>query len=345
MRLAQFRKYGAAREVLEIVEEEADPPRPGPAELLMRVHASSVNPIDCAVRQGYGREYFEARGLSRWPNRPGRDAAGEVVAVGENVSRFHVGDKIFAATLGGANADYLIVPEEWAARMPSSLTFLEAASIPYSALTSWSALVDRAGLSPQSTPGKRVLIPRAAGGVGSFAIQLVKAWGGYIVASCSTRNLQIVKDLGADEVIDYTAQDHSASLRDFDVAFDTSFNTEELLLGALKRDADAVYVSIVSPRLRLIDEHGLQEGLRRGDELLAERIAAQRALGRAYHWSFAQPNGTALELVSMLVDAGKIRPNVDAVFPLEEIATAHERSEAGLARGRIVIDLLRRPSR
>lgn len=337
MRAAQFRRYGSAREVLEVVEEE-NPPGPGPAELLVRVRASSVNPIDCAVRQGYGHTFFEARGLSRWPNRPGRDAAGEVVAVGKNAAPFRPGDKVYAATLGGANADYLLLPAEWAARMPAALSFREAASIPYSALTCWSALVDRAGLSPTTTAGKRVLIPRAAGGVGSFAVQLVKAWGGYVVASCSTRNLQLVKDLGADEVIDYT-KDDSTPLRGFDVAFDTSFNTEELLLGALKREAGAVYVSIVSPRLRLIDEHGLTEGLKRGDDLLAERSAAQRALGRAYHWSFTQPNGSALSIIASLVDSGKVRPSMDHVFPLDQIVEAHERSEAGLARGRIIIDL------
>ena len=343
MRVAQFRRYGAAREVLEVVEEES-PPQPGPSELLMRVHASSVNPIDCAVRRGYGHAYFEAKGLSRWPNRPGRDAAGEVIAVGKGAAAFQPGDEIYAATLGGANADYMVLPEAWAARKPDSLSFLEAASIPYSALTSWSALVDCAGLSPTTTAGKRVLIPRAAGGVGSLAVQLVKAWGGYVVASCSTRNLRIVKDLGADEVLDYAQQGYSASLRDFDVAFDTSFDTEDVLLDALKRDGGAVYVSIVSPRLRLIDEHGLTEGLKRGEELLAERTAAQRALGRAYHWCFARPNGAALTTIAALVDAGKVRPSMDQIFPLERIADAHERSESGLARGRIIIDLDQRPT-
>lgn len=340
MRVAQFRRYGAAREVLEIIEEKTLP-TPGPSELLMRVHASSVNPIDCAVRQGYGHEYFESRGLSRWPNRPGRDAAGEVVAVGQDAARFRPGEEIYAATLGSANADYMVLPQDWAATKPKTLSFLEAASVPYSALTCWSALVDRAGLSPTTTAGKRVLIPRAAGGVGSFAVQLVKAWGGYVAASCSTRNLQIVKELGADEVLDYTQEGYCASLRDFDVAFDTSFNTEDILLNALKRDSGAAYVSIVAPRLRLIDEHGLEEGLRRGDELLAGRTAAQRALGRAYHWSFAQPNGAALATVAALVDAGRIRPSMDRIFPLEQIAEAHERSEAGIARGRILIDLRR----
>lgn len=338
MRVAQFRAYGAARDVLEVVDEPT-PPQPGPRELLLRVHGSSVNPIDCAVRQGYGREYFEARGLSRWPNCPGRDAAGEVVAIGESVSRFRQGDEIYAATLGGANADYLLVPEGWAAMKPRSLSFLEAASMPYSALTTWSALVDRAGLSPTTTAGKRVLIPRAAGGVGSFAVQLVKAWGGYVVAFCSTRNLRFVKNLGADEVLDYTQKGYSDSLAEFDVAFDTSFDTEALLLSALKRNCGAVYVSIVSPRLRFIDEHGLEEGLRRGDELLAERVTSQRALGRSYHWSFAQPNGAALATVAEMVDAGKVRPVMDQTFPLARIVEAHEYSEAGLARGRILIDL------
>ena len=150
MRVAQFRRYGAAREVLEIIEEKTLP-TPGPSELLMRVHASSVNPIDCAVRQGYGHEYFESRGLSRWPNRPGRDAAGEVVAVGQDAARFRPGEEIYAATLGSANADYMVLPQDWAATKPKTLSFLEAASIPYSALTSSRACSLAANISRETS--------------------------------------------------------------------------------------------------------------------------------------------------------------------------------------------------
>jgi len=337
-RVVQYTRYGAAGDVLQVVEEANVAP-PTPTELLVRVRASSVNPIDCAVRRGYGHEFFEAKGLSAWPMRPGRDIAGEGIAVGSRVSGFSPAERIFAATLGGANADFARMPASWAAAQPSSLDFLQAASLPYSALTTWSALVDAAGLNSGNTAGKRVLITRAAGGVGSFAVQLVKAWGGYVAASCSTRNVEFVRALGVDRVIDYSREDLGEAVRDFDVAFDTSFDTEQSLLKSLKTHGGASYVSIVTPKLKFIDQYGLEEGLRRGDALLAERIAAQQALGRSYHWSFTQPNGKALQEVAALVDAGKIRPVIDRRFPLAQIAAAHEYSESGQARGKIIIDL------
>jgi NADPH:quinone reductase-like Zn-dependent oxidoreductase len=336
MRAVQFDAYGSARDVLRVLDA-VPVPLPKRDELLVQVIASSVNPIDCAVRGGYGKDYFERITRNRPPMSPGRDVAGIVAAVGGDVRGFEPGQAVYAATLGNANADFAAIPAAWVAPKPARLTFAEAASLPYVALTTWTALVTHAGLTPQTTVGKRVIVPRAAGGVGSFAVQLVKAWGGKVIAICSTRNVALVRELGADVVIDYTRQDPSKLLSDADVAFDTSFETETMLLDALKVGAGATYVSIVTPKLKLIDEYGLDEGLRRGEALLAERVASQRALGRSYHWSFAQPDGEALREIGALIDAGRIRAVVDRTFPLDQIVAAHEYCESGRAQGKIVV--------
>lgn len=335
MKVAQYDRYGAPRDVLKIVS--APIPKPGPDELLIRVRASSVNPIDCALRSGYGRAFFEKR--AALPLSPGRDIAGEVVAKGSSVTTFAPGDAVYASVFYGANAEYIAVPAAHAALKPASLSFLEAAALPFAALTAWTALVKVAGLDPSTTPGKRVLIPRGSGGVGSVGIQLIKAWGGYVASTCSTRNVELVKSLGADLVVDYTKQELNGVFRDFDVAFDTSFDTEQVLLEALKINAGAHYVSVVSPKLKLIDEHGLEAGLQEGERLQAERKRTQGSLGRGYDWTFTELDGGALRTIAELVDAGKLRPLLNQVFPFERIAEAHEHCETVRSPGRIVIDL------
>ena len=343
MQAVQFDAYGSARDVLRVLDD-VPIPVPQPDELLVRVIASSVNPIDCAVRGGYGKDFFEKITGNRPPMRPGRDIAGVVAAVGQDVRDFEIGQAVYAATLGNANAGYATVPADWAAPKPVRLSFVEAASLPYVALTTWTALVTHAGFTPPTAAGKRVIVPRAAGGVGSFAVQLVKAWGGVVLAICSTRNVALVRELGADIVIDYQREDPAAVLRDADVAFDTSFETEAMLLDALKVAAGAAYVSIVTPKLKLIDQFGLDEGLRRGEALLAERVAAQQALGRSYHWSFAQPSGVALREIGALIDRGSIRAVVDREFGLDEIVAAHEYCESGRAQGKIVVRVAPNPA-
>lgn len=339
MKAVQYDAYCPAREVLRVIAD-APMPTPGPREIVVRAHASSVNFIDCAVRSGYGREFLKSRAGIELPIRPGRDVAGVVTAIGAEVQQFRPGDEIYAATLNNANAEFVAIPEDWAAPKPCTLTFTEAASLPYVAQTSWTALVDRAGLNESNAASKRVIIPRAAGGVGSFATQLVKAWGGYVAALCSTRNVELVRSLGADLVIDYTREDPREKLHDFDIAFDTSPTTEATLLDALKVNSDAVYVSIVAPRIRLVDQYGLEEGVRRGDALLADRVSAQAAHGRSYHWCFAQPNSSGLKTVRKLVECGAIRPVIDRTFKLGQIVEAHEYCESGKAQGKIVLEIV-----
>lgn len=337
MKAVQFSEFGRP-DVLKIIQD-APTPSLGAEDVLVKVAATSVNPIDCAMRSGYGARFFLDQGLMRMPLIPGRDVAGVVDAVGASVRKVRPGDRVYAGVLNLATATFASVPQDWLAPMPRGLSFAEAASLPYAALTAWRALVDVVGLNAQTTPGKRIIIPRGAGGVGSFAIQLMKAWGAHVATLCSTRNVELVRSLGADVVIDYTQQDFADALHDYDVAFDTAFDTEEKLLGALKTDADAAYVSIVAPKMRLVDEYGLEEGLRRGEAQLARRKAEQSALGRRYDWSFMVPNGGALETIAALVEQARIRPVVDRIYPMEAIAQAHLYCETKQARGKIIVEV------
>ena len=358
MRSVLIRDYGAAADVLELCED-TPVPKPAPDEILVRVHATSVNPVDCTARSGYGRNIF----ATLWGPLPlilGRDVSGVVTAVGSDVDRFSPGDEVYAAPHAGCYAQYVTVKARHAALKPHNLTHVEAASLPFVALSTCTALADNVGLSPRNSAGKRVVIPRAAGGVGSFAVQLVKAWGAEVAAICSTRSVRLVADLGADVVVDYTKRDFRELLADYDVAFDTigrpgdfdavegtRYNAgnpadfDERLMSVLKTHADAAYVTICSPKMVLTDRYGLEEGSRRAERLYEERRAAQEALGRRYYWSFFNPSGTALAEVAALVEAGAIRPVIDRVFPLEQMTAAHEHCESGRARGKIVIELTR----
>lgn len=336
MRAAEFNAYGPASDVIRIIKD-APVPVPDAKQILVRVVATSVNPIDCAVRNGYGRALFRRKDGPEFPIRPGRDVSGYVEAVGAGVRAFKPGDAIWAGILNDAAADYVVVEEAHAAHKPESLDFIAAAALPYVALTTWSALVDRVGLNADNTPGKRVVIPRGAGGVGSFAIQFMKAWGAEVATICSTRNVDLVKELGADTVVDYTETDFSTVLHDNDVAYDTSFDTEEKLLATLKTHAGASYVSIVTPKVHTVDQYGVEEGLKRAQEIFSNRVAEQKALGRHYYWSFMEPNGAALATIGQLVDTGKVRAVVDHVYPLNQLAEAHEYCESMQAQGKIVV--------
>jgi NADPH:quinone reductase-like Zn-dependent oxidoreductase len=341
MRAVEFIGYGPAAQVLRI-NRDATVPAIAPAEVLIRVLAASVNPVDCAIRSGYGKEVFRFKGQvgpDLFPQRLGRDAAGIVEAVGGAVTNFATGDRVFCAPTRAAQADFIAVDASEVAHMPSALSFTEAASIPFVALTAWSALIGQGGLNAQSASSKRILITRGAGGVGGFAIQLMKAWGAYVATTGSARNVEYLKALGADLVIDYSREKIADAVRDIDVALDGAFDTEASVLGTLKVGSDAAYITIVSPKMRLIDEFGIAEGTRRADHLLSDRAQIQQGLGRRYYWGFMRPDGAALNIVRELAESGRIRALVDRVFGLDQIAEAHEYCESGQARGKIVMDL------
>lgn len=345
MRAVEFNQFGPAREVLRAVTD-APVPTPAKGEVLVRVCAASVNPSDCAIRSGYGKEIFQHKGQvgpGPFPQRLGRDASGVIAALGEGVRRYGIGSRVFTAPTRATMADYICVDESELACMPSKLDFVEAASLPFVALTTWTALVSQVGLRRETTRGKRVVITRGAGGVGSFAIQFMKAWGAHVATTCSTRNVELCRDLGADVVVDYTREKAGAVLNDYDVVLDGAFDMEEEMLSTLKVGAGASYVTIVSPKIRLVDQLGLEEGLKQARILFGKAQNRQAELGRNYHWGFMQPDGEALAQVGALLENGAIRPVVDRVYALQQVAEAHEYCESRQARGKIVIDMLNGP--
>ncbi|UGT40033.1 NADP-dependent oxidoreductase [Nocardia yamanashiensis] len=303
---AVIQKSFGGPEVLEVAEVEK--PQLLSGEVLVRVRASAVNPVDVAVRSGA----FPL--LGQPPFGVGWDISGVVEEVGPG-ARYEVGDEVYgmpffprAAT---GYAEYVATPSRQVARKPKSLSHVEAAALPLAVLTAWQGLVDRAGVKE----GDRVLIHRAAGGVGHLAVQIAKARGAYVIALASAAKHDYVKSLGADEVIDYQAVDFTEVVRDVDIVFDSVADAENNLK-VLK--PGGVLVSIL--------EH-----------MKPEVAAAVNAAGRRFAGVSVEPDYAALEAISELVDAGKLRPTVANTLPLEEAGKAHDLVASGQTIGKVVL--------
>jgi NADPH:quinone reductase-like Zn-dependent oxidoreductase len=293
-------------EVLELVEVER--PQPGEGEVLVRVHASAINPVDAAVRSGafplLGEPSF---GL-------GWDISGVVEEVGPG-ARFAVGDEVFGLPLFPAQAsgysEYVVAPADQLAAKPATVDHVHAAAIPLAALTAWQGLVEGAKIKA----GDRVVIHRAAGGVGHFAVQIAKARGAHVIALAGAARHDFLRELGADELVDSRTVDFSTVLSDVDVILDSNAEGERSL--RVLRPGGAL-VTIL--------EH-------RNQELAAEVEAA----GRKFIGISVQPDGAALAELAALVDRGAIRPHVSEVLPLAEVGKAHELIEQGHTQGKIVL--------
>ncbi|AUW94863.1 MAG: NADP-dependent oxidoreductase [Sulfobacillus thermotolerans] len=294
----------------EVFREAVMEPIPlGPHDVLVNNFATSVNPVDWKIRKGYLAERLP---LS-FPAILGWDSAGIVEAVGPDVKNFRVGDRVFsrpATERPGTYSDYVVIDESLVAPKPSTLTFLEAASVPLAGLTAWEALVEIA----QIQPGMRVLVHAGAGGVGGYAIQLAKAYQAFVVTTARASNLDYVKDLGADEAVDYETQSFEKMYHDFDVVLDT-------MGGAVQEKSFGV--------------------LKPGGILVSVAQMPDPATAKAHHvraeWFFLQPNGAKLTALGQLFETGRMRPVVGQVFPLAQIARAHRLSETMHTRGKIGI--------
>ncbi|WP_101787457.1 NADP-dependent oxidoreductase [Nonomuraea indica] len=294
-------------EVLQVVEVERPTPLSG--EVLVRVRASALNPVDAAVRSGAYPLLGEP------PFGVGWDISG-VVEEAAPGARYKVGDEVFgmpffprAAT---GYAEYVATPSRQVALKPAALDHVHAAALPLAGLTAWQGLVDAAKVGE----GDRVLVHRAAGGVGHLAVQIAKARGAYVIALASAGKHEFVRSLGADEVIDYQAVDFTEAVRDVDVVLDSNAQGDRSL-AVLK--PGGVLVSIM--------EHWNAE--------LAGRV---EAAGRRFAGVSVEPDYVALEAMAELVDAGRLRPHVEQTFPLEEAGKAHEVLEAGQVRGKLVLE-------
>ncbi|KAM6906568.1 reticulon-4-interacting protein 1 homolog, mitochondrial-like [Lycodopsis pacificus] len=339
--------------VLKYTEEVPVPTVSSPSEVLIQVHAASLNPLDTSMRGGYGAKLLKLRrdpmsvmdSDSEFPLILGRDVSGVVVDCGSEVTHVVPGDEVWAAVppwKQGSLAEFVTLTEYEVSHKPKLLNHTEAASIPYVANTALSALVNAGGLCRDSSSNKRVLITGGSGGVGTFSIQLLKAWGAHVTVTCSQNAEGLVRGLGADEVVDYTAGDSLEQLEmmeRFDVILDNvGGETEQWAMGLLKPWSGAKYVTLVTPLLLNTDSLGLLDGMfQAGFSLQCKAIQNIISSGVFYRWGFYAPDGPALDEVSKLVDAGKILPVVEAQFPFTQVPQAFQKLENGHARGKTVV--------
>jgi NADPH:quinone reductase-like Zn-dependent oxidoreductase len=295
-----------------LVYEDAPRPHPGDGEVLVRVHAAGINPVDWKIREGHLKERLH----HTLPLVLGWDVSGVVEALGSGLTRLKVGDEVFSRpdiSRDGAYAEFIVIKESEVALKPKSIDHIHAAALPLAGLTAWQSLFDAGGLAA----GQRVLIHAAAGGVGTIAVQLAKWKGAHVIGTASARNHDFLRQLGVDQVIDYQTEHFEEAAQPVDVVFDTmGGDIQERSWKVLKRGG--ILISIVSPP--------------------AAESAAAHGVRQAF--VFAQPNATQLTEIAKLAEADKLKAIVETVLPLSEATRGQEMSERGHTRGKIVLRVI-----
>lgn len=293
-----------------LVYEDAPRPTPEAGEVLIRIHAVGINPVDWKTRQGRG----VAGKTIRFPLILGWDVSGTVAALGAGVTAFAVGDEVYGMIrfpqFGSAYAEYATAPVAHLARKPGAVDHITAAAVPLAGLTAWQALFDTADLQP----GQTVLIHAAAGGVGHLAVQLAKWRGAHVIGTASARNAGLLRELGVDQIVDYTATPFEEAISQVDVALDT-VGGETLARSFPVVRPGGIVVSIVDHSAR--------------DRAAGTGVRGERIL--------VAPNADQLVELARLIDADTLRPLVETVVPLAEARSAHELSESHRTRGKIVL--------
>lgn len=290
-----------------LTETAADRPEAGMGEILVRVHAAGVNPVDWKTRA--------SGALIPWGPVPavGWDVSGTVEAVGPGVTLFQPGDEVFGMPRfphqAGAYAEYVTAPARHFVRKPAAVDHVQAAALPLAALTAWQALVDTAGLRA----GQRVLVHAAAGGVGHLAVQIAKARGAYVIGTASAAKHGLLRELGADEVIDYRS-----------TAFEEAVSDVDIVIDSIGGDYGRRSLKVIRPGGHLVT-------LPSPDDVPAG------AEGVHTGWTIVEPDYRGLVEIAALVADGRVRPVVDTVLPLEQAAKAHEIGELGRTTGKIVL--------
>ena len=301
MKAAVYSKAEAGK-ALEI--RDVDQPRPKDNEVLLRVRAASVNPLDWRMKS----------------ERPGVDLAGEILAVGKNVAQFKPGDAVFGGGKG-AFAEYACARESKLAPKPEGVSFEQAASVPIAGLTALQALRDEGHLQS----GQKVLINGAAGGVGTFAVQIAKSFGAHVTGVCSTKNVGLVRSLGADRVIDYTRDDFTNDLGDYELFLDNVGNRN---LSAMKR--------VLGPSGKCVIV-GAPKRMSGVFTWLVKVFARSLLLRENFKFVMANINRDDLTTLGELITAGKVTPVIDRQYPLSKAADAMAYAEEGHARAKVVI--------
>ena len=317
MKAIRINEFGGP-EVMKL--EEIERPQPAADEILIKIYASGINPTDWGIRQG-GNDFL--RPYLVLPMTLGWDTAGIVEEIGSDVSVFKKGDAVYGVPNfpgNGSYAEYCAAKASQFALKPKSISFTEAAAVPLAGLTAWTAIFEHGKLQP----GQRILIQGASGGVGSFAVQFAKAKGAYVIGIASAGNLDYLKELGADEVVDYQNQKFEELVRGVDVVFEASplrDNRERLKSVAVLKDGGIlVSVNIDLPF---------------NDEVLAV-LEKKQAIGEL---SANQPKREFLDEITGLIDEGKVKVVISKVYPLEKVAEAHQESETWHVRGKLVLEV------
>lgn len=308
MKAAQITGYGGQE--VHILNNEVPKPIAATGQVLVEVQAAGVNPFDIKVREGQARHLAELR----FPATLGGDVAGTVVEVGENVEGFTVGQEVYgqagALSSQGSFAEFTLVKAGQLAVKPASTDWTTAAALPLVSVSAYQAMIDHMGLQP----GQKILIHGGAGGIGSMAIQLAKQLGAYVTTTASTKETEFAKSLGADEVIDYTNQDFSTMLTDYDAVFDTVGGETNTKSYAVLKTGGALVSMVDQPNEALVSQKNIQ-----------------------YTTQFTQVTTERLTKIAELVDAGKLTINVDKVFPLDQAADALDYLKNGHPRGKVVV--------
>jgi NADPH:quinone reductase-like Zn-dependent oxidoreductase len=296
-----------------LVYEDAPRPVPGTGEVLIRVYAAGINPADWKTRMAPGR-----LAPSSFPAILGWDVSGVIETLGPGVTEFREGDAVYGMIRfpkpGAAYAEYTTAPITDIARKPTTIDHVHAAAVPLAALTAWQALFEQVHLSENHT----ILITGAAGGVGHFAVQLAKAKGAYVIGTASARNADFLRGLGVNQVIDYTTTPLDKAVQGVDVVFDTvGGQTRERAIDVLKRGGTLVSTVVGRPS----EEHVAATGIQA-------------------HGMLVHPSSEQLVQIARLIDEDRVRPIVDTAFPLTDARKAHELSESGHVRGKVVLRIV-----
>jgi NADPH:quinone reductase-like Zn-dependent oxidoreductase len=328
MKAFVLRTYGppAALKLMDV-----DRPEPGPGEVLVRVRATSVQPFDWHLMRG---EPYVARVMPGGPGlrKPsisilGADVAGEVEAVGKDVTEFAPGDEVFAMSKQGGFGEYVRVSAAELAPKPRNLSFEEAAAVPLAANTALVAVRDQGGVMP----GQKVLVNGASGGVGTFAVQLAKAFGAHVTGVCSYRNVDLVRSLGADEVVDYTQEDFTRLGRRFDLVVD---NAGSLRASAYRRvlKPKGIHVLVGGPGGRWLRPAGRMFATMAAGPFLPHKVAMADVIACT-----VEENRRNLVTLTELIEDGQVNPVIDRQYPFEEIPAAIRYLEEGRAPGKVVV--------
>lgn len=318
MKAIVYTEYGSP-DVLQLREVER--PTPKENQLLVKVHAAGANPLDWHLMRGAPVVARLENGLRKPKNTTlGADIAGIVEAVGKDVTEFQPGDPVFGEVGLGGFAEYRCAREEQVVLKPANLSFVSAAAVPVAAFTALQGLRDKG----QIRAGQRVLINGASGGVGTFAVQIAKSYGAEVTGVCSTRNLELVRSIGADQVVDYTQEDFTRSGQQYDLIFDAVGNRSVADYQRALRPNGICSIAGFTTMARLL-EHVILGGW-------ASRRGKQIGL-----MATAKANKQDLLFISDLLETGKIVPVIDKTYPLHETAAAIRYLETGRARGKVVV--------